>query len=56
MLSELLSTAGVGVLLLMSRAWVTKLALGMIVIIRARKQDLPEIVRGLAGWFYRQRR
>lgn len=50
------SCAGVGVLLLAALVLIVKLILGLIVVIRARRQDLPKIVRGIAGWFYRPRR
>ncbi len=56
MLCESLYPAGVGLVLVASLALIIKLTLAMIVVVRAHRQDLPDIVRGLAGWFYHQRR
>ncbi|GAA1806110.1 hypothetical protein GCM10009735_43770 [Actinomadura chokoriensis] len=33
-----------------------QLVLGMIIALRARPEDLPKIVRGLALWFHRDRK
>ena len=56
MLPEILSSAGVGVIAVASLALIVKLILGVIIVVRARKKDLPKIVHGMSGWFFRRRR
>jgi hypothetical protein len=53
-LPEIFSSPGVGLVLVATLALIVKLILGVIVTIRARKKDLPKIVRGLSGWFFRR--
>ena len=56
MLSEFVPNAAIVTLLLGLMLLFVMLVLGMIVIIRARKEDLPEVVHGLAEWFRRSRK
>lgn len=56
LLENYLVTAGAWLVAVAILALIVKLILGFIIVIRAREQDLPKIVRGLARWFYRQRR
>ena len=50
-LFEFVQNAGTGALLLGLMLLFVMLVLGMIIVIRARKEDLPEVVHGLAEWF-----
>lgn len=56
MLSEFVQNAGIVALLLGLLLLFVMLVLGMIIVIRARKEDLPEVVHGLAEWFRRSRK
>lgn len=56
MLSEKLSFAEFIVLFLCSLTTLTILVLGVLVICRARRRDLPKIVKGIGGWFRTYRR
>jgi hypothetical protein len=49
-LSEFVQNAGIVALLLGLVLLFVMLVLGMIIVIRARKEDLPEVVHGLAEW------
>jgi hypothetical protein len=55
-LLEVLISTGAWVIVVASLSLIVKLILGLVIVIRAREQDLPKIVRGMAGWFFRQRR
>jgi hypothetical protein len=54
-LSEISEAAGIAALVGVTTL-VVMLVLGMIIVIRARPEDLPEIVKGLAMWFRRNRK
>jgi hypothetical protein len=45
-------STGVGFVFIAGLALTVKLILGLTVVVRARAEDLPKIVRGMAGWFY----
>lgn len=53
MLFEFVQNAGIVALLLGLMLLFVMLVLGMIIVIRARKEDLPEVVHGLAERFRR---
>jgi hypothetical protein len=53
---EFVQNAGIVALLLGLVLLFVMLVLGMIIVIRARKEDLPEVVHGLAEWFRRSRK
>lgn len=55
-LFEFIQNAGIAALLLGLMLLFVMLVLGMIIVIRARKEDLPEVVYGLAEWFRRSRK
>ena len=41
---------GLSLVLLVLVPWTVRLLLGLVAVLRARKEDLPKIVNGLTGW------